>query len=69
MSNSKDTSTNHIYPKEPLLRIIQEGRFGTCPVCHSSEVYTIEPGILYFGKPKGCIQPMCERYYKKPKDT
>ena len=49
------------FPKPPVGRIIAEGMSGDCPKCHSSE----KRKYIWFGKKIGCIQPLCENYYKK----
>lgn len=46
-------------PKAPLQRIIKENAFGKCKVCGSS----LHTKWIFWND--GCIQPKCEKYYKK----
>jgi len=48
-------------PEPPLSRIITEGTIGTCPECGSTEIRK----WYGLGKPLGCIQPKCKKYYER----
>jgi len=47
-------------PRKPLLKIIKEGTYGTCPKCNSTEIKR----FIWFGKSIGCINSKCENYYE-----
>ena len=48
-------------PTFPLCRIIRERTIGDCPKCGSTTIKR----FIWFGKSIGCIQPLCENYYKR----
>ena len=48
-------------PKEPLLRIVQEGTLNVCKCCGSSLVYKWYDFLNR--NELGCLQPKCENYY------
>jgi predicted RNA-binding Zn-ribbon protein involved in translation (DUF1610 family) len=50
----------HSVPSPPMSRIIIEGTAGSCPECGSTEIRR----WYGLGKPLGCIQPKCKRYYE-----
>lgn len=47
--------------KQPLIRIIEEGTYGDCPICRS----TTKKRYIFFGKSIGCINPKCDNYIEK----
>lgn len=51
----------------PSRQVQNEFDTGNCPQCGSSEKYAWY-NIFHIGKPLGCFQPMCDRYWDKPKD-
>lgn len=58
------------YEKERVITspciIIKEGTSGSCPKCGSTERYQYElPFGIQWGFKIGCIQPLCENYYKR----
>jgi len=55
-------------PIAPLLKLVREGTQGTCPKCGSTEIREHSFLGIPFGKIKGCIQPDCEKYYKRKAD-
>ena len=48
-------------PKRPISRIITEGTIGDCPECGSTTIKR----FVWFGRSIGCIQQLCENYYKR----
>lgn len=61
MKKKKRISEPPFPPPSSIGRIIIEGSNADCPLCHS----TVKYKWFGLGKSIGCIQPLCENYYKK----